>query len=201
MGPSGAFTGVGGGVQETGGIIDVLKTGLDFATGLIPGGRTVASGIGALAGGGDCPAGMKEEIGFGAGGGLFTQCIPIGGEDPIIGGPQVQPSTAIAGSVASMPGQRTYRKCPPGPMGTAMVLAKDGLCYPKALLKASDRMYRPSPKPPITASTLKAIRKADAAKKRLIKLTKQAGAYAAMNKPATTSRKKQPAQITVIDTE
>lgn len=73
---------------------------------------------------------------------------------------------------------RQVRVCPPG-----YVLGEDGLCYSKKLLPKQFREHKPDPRPAVSSSDVKAIRKADRAKKRLVKLTKQAGAHASMSKP------------------
>lgn len=70
------------------------------------------------------------------------------------------------------------RRCPQG-----YALAIDGNCYPKAMLPKQFRMHKPEPKPVVSRSDQKAIRRADGARKRLVKITRDAGAHASMSKP------------------
>jgi len=64
------------------------------------------------------------------------------------------------------------RRCPP-----RMVLAVDGNCYLKAALPKKFRMWKPAPKPPVTASDAKAIRKAASATRRVERLAKKTGLH------------------------
>ena len=174
QGASGVFAGSNGGIGTTsadsifGGL---LNWGINTLTG------------GTVGGSQGCPPGTKEEFGIGPGGGMFTQCVATGGNDPIIGGPEVNPGTAIAASVASMPEQVTVRRCGRDSFGRRMVLGRDGLCYPPGMLHASQRLNKKRARPPVTAADARAIRRADRARKRLVKLTKKSGAYASMTKP------------------
>jgi len=77
------------------------------------------------------------------------------------------------------------RKCP-----TGYVLAIDGLCYPKQMVPKAWRFWKPQPRPVVTRSDQKAIQKANSAKKRLVNLTKKAGAHASMTKPRRSSGRK-----------
>ena len=156
------------------GLGDLLK---GAATSFLPGGGLINT----LTTSGGCPPGTKEEFGIGQGGGMFTQCTPIGAEDPVIGPPT--PTGAAASNIAAMPVTKTVRKCPPF-QGRTMVLARDGLCYPKALVSmGGGRMNKRRPKPPVTRAQQKAIEQAKKAQETLIQLTKDAGAYAAKSKP------------------
>ena len=68
-----------------------------------------------------------------------------------------------------------------------MVLAKDGLCYPKRMLMQSQKAH-PYHRPAVSHGDRKAIRQAAAAQKRLISLTKATGAYASRNKPKSCAK-------------
>lgn len=74
------------------------------------------------------------------------------------------------------------RDCP-----TGMVLAIDGLCYPKQMVPKKWRMWKPEPRPVVSRADQKAIQRADRAKKRLVNLTKKAGAHASLTKPRRRS--------------
>lgn len=86
----------------------------------------------------------------------------------------------MVGAIATAPDieQIERRDCGPG-----RVLALDGLCYPKKMLPKSFRMHPPAPKPVVSAADRKAIQRAERTKKRLVNLTKQAGAHASLTKP------------------
>lgn len=98
----------------------------------------------------------------------------------------------------------TRRRCPP-----KYVLAVDGNCYPKAMVPKAWRLWKPKPRPPVTAGDAKAIRKAASAKRRVQKLGKRVGLHV-----YTSPRKSAPKQntrfggvlkpgagVTVIDTD
>lgn len=149
----------------------------------IPG--TVQTGINLLTGSGPCPAGQKEEAGIGAGGGLFTRCVPIAIQSP---GPAGTVQRMIPGGASGFisggfqPAVSSRRTC-----GQGAVLAVDGLCYPKNMLPASMRLNRRR-RAVVSWSDGRAIRKAASAKKKLIKLTKDAGAFASNTKPRSGRR-------------
>lgn len=86
----------------------------------------------------------------------------------------------MVGAIATEPEmeQITRRDCGPG-----RVLAMDGLCYPKKMLPKTFRMHPPAPKPVVSAADRKAIQRAERTKKKLVNLTKQAGAHASLTKP------------------
>lgn len=67
--------------------------------------------------------------------------------------------------------QRMIRRCPPGHR-----LARDGLCYPKALLakRSKLRMWPAEPACPITRSDVRALRKRESVERKLKALGKQA---------------------------
>jgi len=71
------------------------------------------------------------------------------------------------------------RRCP-----TGQVLALDGLCYPRQMVPKRFRMW-PHSRAPVTVGDRNAIRRADRTKKRLVRLTKDAGAHASLSRPRT----------------
>lgn len=75
---------------------------------------------------------------------------------------------------------RIRRRCPDG-----FVLGKDNLCYPRQILprRSKFRKWRPAARPAVTAGDVKAIRRADRARRRLVELTKDAGAHASLTRP------------------
>lgn len=91
----------------------------------------------------------------------------------------------FVGEIGGNPEVRNVRvrQCPRG-----QVLALDGKCYPKSMVPAQFREVRPRPKAAVTAADRKAIRRAAATKKRLIKLTKDAGGHASANRPRPRRR-------------
>lgn len=58
-------------------------------------------------------------------------------------------------------------RCPAG-----MVLGKDDLCYAKSSITKADRKWKPSPKPPMTASDAKALRRIGTLQKKIKRLAK-----------------------------
>jgi len=72
--------------------------------------------------------------------------------------------------------------CPRG-----MVLGDDELCYPKAVLprRSKFRKWRGQARPPVTAGDARAIRKAAAAKERVLTLAKSVGLHASKTKPSS----------------
>lgn len=69
------------------------------------------------------------------------------------------------------------RRCP-----TGQVLALDGLCYPRSMVPQRFRMW-PHKRPPLTVGDRNAIRRAASVKKRLVGLTRDAGAHASLTRP------------------
>ncbi len=95
----------------------------------------------------------------------------------------IQESQEVASQVSGLPMlgpfgirpttvSRAVRLCPTGHR-----LARDGLCYPKALLakRSKLRMWPAEPAPPITRSDARALRKHESVEKKLKRLGKQAG--------------------------
>jgi len=66
---------------------------------------------------------------------------------------------------------------------TGYALAIDGVCYPKSQIPKQLRKWKPEPRPVVSRSDQKAITRSAAAKKRLVKITKAAGAHASLTKP------------------
>jgi hypothetical protein len=111
------------------------------------------------------------------------QCVAPGdifpGGDPFMqtaGGQAVQGGFGLP-AVTPTVFQQPIRRCPRG-----FVLGLDNLCYPKAILprRSKLRKHRPPPRPAVTGGDVAAIRRADATRKRLVKLTKAAGAHASL---------------------
>jgi len=75
-------------------------------------------------------------------------------------------------AIAPFAEQRVVLDCPPG-----MVLGKDNLCYPSAVLRRNSRFrkWRSSPRPSISRRDERAIARADSARKALKTLGKKAG--------------------------
>lgn len=134
--------------------------------------RPTSGGRGFTDGGtGPCPgAGVVHVPGVG--------CVSLGDL-----GPGGAPAVRAAGGVAvqgafGMPAlqprteTRTVRRCGPG-----MVLGKDNLCYPKAVLsrRSKFRKWRAAPRPPVSAADMKAIRRAARAKDRVANLGRDVG--------------------------
>lgn len=106
--------------------------------------------------------------------------LPPGGTPAVV--PQ-SGTVATAGGGAVMGGfgmpamaptvvTRLHRICGPG-----MVLGKDNLCYPKAVLSRRSRFrkWRQPPRPPVTSSDVKAIRRAARARDRVSALAQDVG--------------------------
>lgn len=147
---------------------------------------TIVDTVGAVVGTGPCPAGTTKEVGVGPGGGLFTKCVPIAVPSP---GPAGAVQRMVPGGASGFisggftPATSSRRTC-----GRGAVLAVDGLCYPKNMLPASMRLNRRR-RAVVSWSDGRAIRKAASAKKKLIKLTKDAGAFASNTKPRSGARR------------
>ena len=201
--PGGTQIGNMGTTVASGGWLDTLRRGIEGYQqgGLVGAGQSL---LGITQGG--CPSGttmVNGQCQQNAPGpsGWLERTLPGGSTGTL-------PATAVQGHIGARPPQypmqATVNRCP-----TGMVMGKDGLCYEKGQIprKYRKRVVR---KAPFTAADADAVRKAARAKDRLVKLTKNAGAYAALNKPKTsrrTSARRQigPAQIpeanwTIIDT-
>jgi len=76
-------------------------------------------------------------------------------------------------------------RCPRG-----MVLGQDDLCYPKAVLprRSQWRKWRGQARPPVSAGDARAIRKANAARERVLKLAKNVGLHASKTKPKSAAK-------------
>lgn len=81
---------------------------------------------------------------------------------------------------------RVQLVCPRG-----MVLGTDNLCYPKGVLSSRNlhRKWRRPPRAPVTAADARHIRKAAAAKDRVLRLAKDVGLHASKTRPSTKSKK------------
>lgn len=101
----------------------------------------------------------------------------------------IAPSTGTTGGIPTRYGTlqgkkaptvttRRFSKCDRG-----YALAMDGYCYPRAMLPRWARKWKPEYRPVVSRADQKAIRRADGARKRLVKLTKASGAFASMHKP------------------
>lgn len=103
----------------------------------------------------------------------------IGGSRTTTGGaaPQV-PAGALGVGVAPTTKNVTVHKCPKG-----YRLAINGQCFPKSMVPRGLRKWKPEPRPIVSRSDQKAIHKADRARHRLVRITKDAGAYASMHAP------------------
>lgn len=123
-------------------------------------------------GGGPCPAGT---IRFPP---VFGPCLDLQPGGATQGAGMVAtPGEAVVGAFgmpAMLPEaeQRVVRNCGPG-----MVLGKDDLCYPRAVLGRRNRFrkWRAPTRPPITSSDMKAIRTATRARDRVKDLAKDVG--------------------------
>lgn len=82
--------------------------------------------------------------------------------------------------------QRVMLDCGPG-----MVLGTDDLCYPKSVLSSrnKNRKWRRAPKPTVSRADERAIRKAAAARDRVLQLAKDVGLHASKTRPASRSKK------------
>lgn len=69
--------------------------------------------------------------------------------------------------------------------GRGMVLGDDDLCYPKAILpkRSQYRKWKGAVKPPVTAADVKAIRRANRTRERVLDLAKGVGLHAAKTAP------------------
>lgn len=89
-------------------------------------------------------------------------------------GPEFQAVTGAFGMPAMAPfaETRVVLDCPPG-----MVLGKDDLCYPSAVLRRNSqfRKWRSAPRPTVTRRDERALARIDAVQKALKRLGKKAG--------------------------
>lgn len=188
--PDIGFTGIPAPSEGLGGAILGGITG--FLTGG-PGGAAVGAVTGWFAGEGESPTspGVAGGTGYGAAP-LATGC-PTGyvwrngqcEKEGIVGwGQRTIPggATGVApyqpGYVAGygVPGsspqarQQTTLRCLPG-----MVLGRDNLCYPKRMLRPSDRKHPPGTKPLLTGGEMKTLRKIGSLQKKVQKAWTTAG--------------------------
>lgn len=119
------------------------------------------------------PFGGSPGIGFGIGGGVNQQSGTNLATRARAGMPMIGP-IAVEPEVM----QVSRRDCPP-----SYVLAIDGLCYPKQMVPARFREWKPAPRPVVSRADQKAIQRANRARKRLVNLTKKSGAHASLTKP------------------
>lgn len=147
--------------------------------------RDFCKGVATYVGGGNGAGGRSQQQ---AGGGTSIPCaegrIKVGnkcvapgdafpGGDPFITEAGMQAVQGSFGMPAITPTieTRTHRTCPSG-----MVLGKDDLCYPRAILNRRSRFrkWRQPTRPPVSAADAKALRKVDQIRSKLRDLGKQA---------------------------
>jgi len=134
-----------------------------------------------------CPDGFELEpltgrcIRSGAGG-MMERMIPGGGTGTLPGpggvGTPVVGSFGIPALLPMQVGTITRNDGVVSPIlrcRAGMVLGKDDLCYVRSTLPRGFRKHPPAPKPPISGSDAKAIRRADSARKRVASLAKKSG--------------------------
>lgn len=143
------------------------------------------SGSGSLPaeGSGGCPQGYEfnpssgqcEEQGVG---GVIRRTLPGGATGTTQFGAAVMGAFGIPALQPAVVGQRTndrgetnpILKCPSG-----AVLGKDNLCYQKSSIPRKFRKWRPAPKPPMSASDAKALRRIGTLQNKVKGLAKNAG--------------------------
>lgn len=170
-GPGGALVGAVGGSGLLGEGSDVPDVGMPGGTSLLGG---CPPGYRRASDGGCAPTlttSVQAALPGGASGSYPSGSDYGGAVMGAFGVPALQPAVVT----------QTVRRCPPG-----AVLGRDGLCYTKGSIPPKYRAYRPKPKPVVSRADFKAIQRADRARKRLINLTKKAGAFASMKKPSTS---------------
>jgi len=126
---------------------------------------------------------------------------PVSGQCKLFLGSQegADPGRAVVGGfglpamVPDVVGQITRRDGSSGPIlrcMRTMVLGTDNLCYPKAVLprRSKFRKWRGDPRPAVSAGDVRAIRKAAAAKDRVLNLAKDVGLFASKSRPAPRSK-------------
>jgi hypothetical protein len=131
--------------------------------------------------------------------GTIASILPGGSTGTIPAG-QVAMDGVLGARPPQYPNRVEVNRCP-----TGMVMGKNGICYEKGqiLRKYRKRVVR---KPALSAADAAAITKANRAKKRLVNLTKAAGAHASLTKPRPQPKKRRSSSvrgqgITVIDTD
>lgn len=162
----------GGGGGFLGGILPDLPEGFEFpgtTPAPLPPPRTAPTPLVPMPtpSGPDCPRGTRE---------IFGRCVGVPlGDAP--GGNGASGGRAVVGSF-NLPAiqpeveTRTHRSCPDG-----MVLGRDNLCYPKAILsrRSKFRKWRQPRRPMFTAGDLNAIRRAERLKGKAKKIGKDLG--------------------------
>jgi len=126
---------------------------------------------------------------------------PISGQCKLFLGTQegADPGRATVGAfglpalVPDVVGQITRRDGTIGPIlrcMRSMVLGTDNLCYPKAVLprRSKFRKWRGDPRPAVSAGDVRAIRKAAAAKDRVLNLAKDVGLFASKSRPSPKAK-------------
>lgn len=183
---------LGGGVALPGSISEipqwVLQQGLSFVQQWIAqqlAGPSGGSGSGSLPaeGSGGCPTGYEynpssgqcEEVGVG---GMIRRTLPGGASgvteygNAVVGAfgvPALQP--AVVGQRQNSRGEvNPILKCPAG-----TVLGRDNLCYQKSSIPRKFRKWKPAPKPPMSASDAKALRRIGTLQNKVKGLAKNAG--------------------------
>lgn len=113
--------------------------------------------------------------------------LGVSGSSSSGGGTQLPATKPGVGAVGVAPSvtSRKFSKCPKG-----YRLAVDGMCYPRAMIPRAFRKWKPEPRPIVSRADQKAIRKADHARHRLVRITKESGAWASMHRPHLNARKK-----------
>lgn len=153
-----------------GGIRDRIAGGRRQPTAPPPPSGLVAGGVPGTSSQDPCLPGYVRVPGIGC----VKPSAALPGGEPLT----MQPGGAAVMGAFGLPAmqplveERIVRSCGPG-----MVLGKDNLCYPKGVLSARSqfRKWRKAAKPPITASDMKAIRKAARARDRVKGLAKDVG--------------------------
>lgn len=161
----------GGGGGPLGGLCDLLPAGFardacKVGSGFLPGSGGSGGGTN---GSGPCPDGSFK---------VGNRCVAPGdmfpGGDPGMFPAGGEATQGAFGMPALTPAQeqRTVLKCPSG-----MVLGKDDLCYPKAILsrRSKYRKWKGDPRPPVTAADAKAVRRAERVRNRVKDLGKDVG--------------------------
>lgn len=135
-------------------------------------------GASALAARGPCPSGHIQVSGRC----INPLALPPGGKPAVVPSSGTDVSGYMAGRAVmggfGLPAMeprvetRIHRECGPG-----MVLGKDDLCYPKAILSRRSRFrkWRQPPRPPVTSADVKAIRRAARARDRVSDLAQDVG--------------------------
>lgn len=132
---------------------------------------------------GDCPGAMWVKTDVGCVHLLTGDTMPQTGGETMASGGGGSVVEGAWGMPAVTPDVDTRRvlDCPRG-----MVLGIDDLCYPKAVLSSRNvnRKWRRPPKPTVSRRDEVAIRRAAAAKDRVLELAKDVGLHASKTKPA-----------------